>query len=199
MDFDAVTASPMPGTTYFARMPFRGLIVATHFEGQIPVLRQGYRHPFGDLAGAPGNPLREARKRGSYSELNVIATENEDVANALSSWASAPNKPRSSLTSGRGSIAVKFTNPQLVFGFRLIPLTSEEGSNPNVVIRLYDEIGRRLGPPIQVTEFGEFTWLHRDALRRIKGFEVVNPGGARVAMDAIVFELPILIGRLSKF
>lgn len=65
VDFDLLSAAPMPGTPYRARIPFRGLVASTYFNGQVPILRRNGPLTYGANYGLPAHPLDVASVRSS--------------------------------------------------------------------------------------------------------------------------------------
>ncbi len=194
VDFENLTASPMPGTRYQSRIPFHGLVAATRFVGQISILRTGDFRPYGENAGAPATDLKETARGSRYSHLHALAIEGDDPNQSLTSSAFVPNKPRSSDEVGFGVVVLKFSNRQFSFGFDLLQISNDANLPPLVFMRLYGQDGEELFEPVLLTEFGRYTWMTKDMARTVKGIEFINPGPVGFSVDEIVFEVPLQLG-----
>ena len=194
VDFEATSASPFPGMRYEGRMPFRGIIADTYFLGQIPILRKHGDRTFALNYGNPSYPLEEANEWRSYSTLHVLEIGTHETNTVLTSRVAIPSiRPRDENV-GFGAIALKFTNNQFVIGFDLRPLEDTSHATPIVQVTFLTSEGERIGEPVTLSEFGQYTFTTDDLSRDIKGIEFINLAHEAFAVDNIVFEVPILIG-----
>ena len=196
VDFDAMSASSYPGTRYDSRLPFRGLIVDTYFRGQLPILRKTGRRTYGALAHEPETPLKE----GGFSSERIMSTlmvtthTPPDTGAFLLSRVYEYEASRREMGYGFGSIALKFSNDQFVLGFELVPPPTGTKRAPHVQLRFLDVAGHPVGPALELSAFGTYTFRDAEEIRRIRGVEVINMGLVPIGLDTIVFELPLVIG-----
>lgn len=195
VDFDQTSASPLPGTSYGSRIPYPGLIADTYFMGQIPILKENNNRTYGANYGLPSSPLKEAmRRKGRYSWLHVVTEEGHDTNSFLISRVYEVSRPRRIEAFGFGTIALKFTDRQFVFGFDLKSVNPLQTESPVAKVQFFSIDGKTVGNPILLTTFGTFTFLTPDKAREVKGVEITNIGSVPIGIDTILFELTQLIG-----
>lgn len=191
IDFDKLSASMLPGTPYRARIAFGGAIFSTHFSGQIPIIRRSGHLTHGYNIGHPNAPLDEAARRSRYSWLHGLKRENQPADTHLTSRVFEPNVPVSDIHVGQGTVVIKFTNSQFVFGFDLEPVGKAGLVPPIVKVRIFDIEGTQVERDITLVDFGRYTIATSDQSRKITGVEFVSYGGAPFAIDNVVFQLPL--------
>jgi len=194
VDFDDISASPLPGTLYPTRIPFRGLIADTYFVGQIPILRQNFGRPHSVNYGLPSSPLKEGGKYQQNSRLHIATTPEygEDAFLIADAWYKTGYRPVDIY--GFGVTVIKFTNRQFVFGFELKQVVFPHNGRPVAKVSFYSVEGKLLGDPVLLTAFTSYTFLVPEHAREVKGIEITNFGTIPIAIDTIVFELPLVIG-----
>ncbi len=192
VDFESVTTADFPGTPYFSRLPFEGVIFSTFFKGQNQFVKNDNGLLFGDLAGKPSAPLKEGIKRQRYAKLYAarLSFRNPNT-NALFSNLIVVHQRNPTQHLGFGSLVAKFTNQQFVIGFNFRPVGMHQ---PRIEVRFLDIDGHYIGASHVLTSFGEHTFATSDQTRLIKGIELINLGNAPLALDDVVFELPLFIG-----
>ena len=190
--FDDMAASPLPGTPYRARLPFKGAVFSTGFDGQVAILRDTGGVTHSANIRTPAAPLSARNGPSRYAELHLVADAQSDKGPFLASHMWVPGVTDD--VQGFGTIAIAFSNRQFVFGFDLLPLQGS-GTLPLVVrLQAYAVDGQPLGAPVILSQAGQVTFRLDSELRDIAGIELANLGWSGYAIDDIVFELPLVIG-----
>lgn len=159
VDFDSVSAAPLPGIRYRARIPFRGLIASTYFYGQIPIAGLNGSQTYAINYGRPESPLEPVADGRGFSTLMALHLPENEKDVLLTSRVYESGLPRRDSAIGYGAIALKFSDRQPVIGFDLEPVTRNNRLKPNVQIKLFSVDGELLGNPIILSDFGRYTLL----------------------------------------
>lgn len=194
VDFNSVTSSKLPGIWYNNRLPFPGVIVGTYFSGQIPGLAASGKQRFGVNFSAPSGPLEVGFGKRIFSKLHSAHRFEETDDNMVFSHALDISSFGRSSFLGHGTLAVKFTNRQYVFGFDLIPIKQDSTVTPYIEMRFFDIEGNSVGQVRRLRSFGTFTFVVENDKRLVKGIQFTNMGKAPYAVDNIVFQPVYFIG-----
>ncbi|WP_299925851.1 hypothetical protein [uncultured Pelagimonas sp.] len=208
-DFDTLTPSALPGNSYARRLAFPGLKIGSHFDGQTAFINRAPLKRWGASQGPARSPLKVPQKT-MLSRLNVIADADESTflassiqldlrsAHGLRQYIAPlayPNLQRRIMV-GYGPMAVSFKDTQFAFGFSLVLVKSLVPKQPKVKMEFYAKDGSTIGEPMLLETFGEYTFWETSFDRVVSGFSLENIGDVPVGIDDIVFETPLMLGRL---
>jgi hypothetical protein len=197
VDFEEFAAPPLPGLSLSYVRRYHGLAVGTHLDGQI-IYRSGTGHlGAARLTGRVNSSPRLAFYLGRYSNLSIVQFSlRKRKTNMVVARTYTPKASGYVDNHGRGSIALGLSDRQYAVGMFVHFFDDQSDAYRQVRFDCYDIEGRRINrTPVVITKAGYYGFATTSLKREIYAITMVAEGAAKFAIDDIVFEIPMFIGR----